>query len=212
MRLVAATAAVLVSVFTLTVYSPSSAHAAPQTDNKDRESKTITIQRGDSLSKIAKEHDSTFLRLFYANKNIKDPDLIYPGDKLRIPHKDEKLEKRALPADTTSIPVAPATSAPAASSAPVAQRVSAPARTSSPVSGSVWDRLAACESGGNWSINTGNGFYGGLQFTLSSWQAVGGTGYPHQASKSEQISRAQTLQQMQGWGAWPACSAQLGLL
>lgn len=76
---------------------------------------------------------------------------------------------------------------------------------------SDWDRLAQCESGGNWSINTGNGYYGGLQFSLQSWQAVGGSGYPHQASKEEQINRASKLQAIQGWGAWPACSARLGL-
>jgi hypothetical protein len=77
--------------------------------------------------------------------------------------------------------------------------------------GSVWDSLAACESGGNWAINTGNGFYGGLQFTLSSWQAVGGSGYPNQASREEQIMRGQMLQARGGWGNWPACSAKLGL-
>jgi len=75
----------------------------------------------------------------------------------------------------------------------------------------VWDRLAECESGGNWSINTGNGYYGGLQFSLSSWRAVGGTGYPHQASRAEQIKRAEMLLDIQGWGAWPACSRKLGL-
>lgn len=78
-------------------------------------------------------------------------------------------------------------------------------------SASDWDRLAECESGGNWSIDTGNGFYGGLQFQQSSWEAVGGTGNPANASKSEQIQRAEQLRQIQGWGAWPACSASLGL-
>ncbi len=67
------------------------------------------------------------------------------------------------------------------------------------------------ESGGNWSINTGNGYYGGLQFSQSSWRAVGGSGSPSQASKSEQIARAEALKARQGWGAWPACSAKLGL-
>lgn len=74
----------------------------------------------------------------------------------------------------------------------------------------VWDDLARCESGGNWSINTGNGFYGGLQFSLDSWRAVGGSGYPHQHSREEQIRRGDRLQQLQGWGAWPHCSRQLG--
>ena len=78
-------------------------------------------------------------------------------------------------------------------------------------SGSVWDRLAQCESGGNWSINTGNGFYGGLQFTPSTWRGYGGTGMPHQASRAEQIAVAERVQAGQGWGAWPACTAKLGI-
>ena len=76
----------------------------------------------------------------------------------------------------------------------------------------VWDKIAACESGGNWHINTGNGYYGGLQFSESSWKAVGGTGLPHQHSREEQIKRAKILQSQQGWGAWPSCAAKLGLL
>jgi hypothetical protein len=75
----------------------------------------------------------------------------------------------------------------------------------------IWDALAQCESGGNWSINTGNGYYGGLQFLLSTWRAVGGSGYPHQASREEQIRRGEILQQRYGWGQWPACSRRLGL-
>jgi hypothetical protein len=77
--------------------------------------------------------------------------------------------------------------------------------------GSVWDRLAQCESGGNWSINTGNGYYGGLQFSLSTWRAYGGSGYPHQNSRAQQIAIAQKLQAAAGWGQWPACSRKLGL-
>jgi len=73
-----------------------------------------------------------------------------------------------------------------------------------------WVRLAQCESGGNWSINTGNGYYGGLQFNLTSWRAVGGSGRPDQASAAEQMARAEILLDRQGWGAWPACSSKLG--
>ena len=75
----------------------------------------------------------------------------------------------------------------------------------------VWDRLAQCESGGNWSINTGNGFYGGLQFTASTWRAMGGTGLPHQHSRETQIAIAKKLQARAGWGQWPACTSKLGL-
>jgi nucleoid-associated protein YgaU len=78
-------------------------------------------------------------------------------------------------------------------------------------SGSTWDALAQCESGGNWAINTGNGYYGGLQFTLGTWQAHGGTGNPAAASRSTQIAVAERVLASQGWGAWPACSAKLGL-
>lgn len=76
---------------------------------------------------------------------------------------------------------------------------------------STWDSLAQCESGGNWSTNTGNGFSGGLQFTTSTWQAYGGTGSPADASRDQQIAVAERVQASQGWGAWPSCSAQLGL-
>jgi hypothetical protein len=86
-----------------------------------------------------------------------------------------------------------------------------PSASASAAPWSTWDRLAQCESSGDWHINTGNSYYGGLQFSLASWRAVGGSGYPHQASKAEQIRRAEKLLDMQGWGAWPACSAKLGL-
>ncbi|HET6949282.1 MAG TPA: transglycosylase family protein [Acidimicrobiales bacterium] len=75
----------------------------------------------------------------------------------------------------------------------------------------TWDALAQCEAGGNWSINTGNGYYGGLQFSLSSWQSVGGTGLPSDASRETQILMGQRLQARSGWGSWPACSSKLGL-
>jgi resuscitation-promoting factor RpfB len=91
------------------------------------------------------------------------------------------------------------------------ERSSSGSSSSSTPSGSVWDDLAECESGGNWSINTGNGYYGGLQFSLSTWRAYGGSGYPHEASREEQIRIAKKLQADAGWGSWPACSSKLGL-
>ena len=68
-----------------------------------------------------------------------------------------------------------------------------------------WDAVANCESGGNWAINTGNGYYGGLQFTMSTWKANGGTGSPHGASREEQIRVAENVLHSQGIGAWPVC-------
>ena len=76
----------------------------------------------------------------------------------------------------------------------------------------VWDSLARCESGGNWAINTGNGYYGGLQFNLGTWRAYGGTGYPHQNSREAQIAVAERLRAATGgYGSWPGCAAKLGL-
>lgn len=71
-----------------------------------------------------------------------------------------------------------------------------------------WDAIAACESGGNWAINTGNGYYGGLQFSMSTWRANGGTGSPHGASKAEQIRVAENTLRSQGIGAWPTCGGR----
>lgn len=73
-----------------------------------------------------------------------------------------------------------------------------------------WDAIAACESSGNWSTNTGNGFYGGLQFTLSTWHANGGTGNPANASREEQIRVANNVLKTQGIGAWPVCGKKGG--
>ncbi|MBV7707290.1 resuscitation-promoting factor [Nocardia sp. 852002-20019_SCH5090214] len=72
-----------------------------------------------------------------------------------------------------------------------------------------WDGVAQCESGGNWNINTGNGYYGGLQFTQSTWSANGGSGSPQNASKEEQIRVAENVLQTQGSGAWPVCGQYL---
>jgi hypothetical protein len=80
-----------------------------------------------------------------------------------------------------------------------------------PRSTQVWYDLAECESGGNWSIDTGNGYYGGLQFSLPTWESVGGSGYPHEHPAATQIEFGRTLQARQGWGAWPHCSEELGL-
>ena len=76
----------------------------------------------------------------------------------------------------------------------------------------VWDALAKCESGGNWATNTGNGYYGGLQFSLGTWQAYGGSGLPSNNSRETQIAIATKVRNASGgYGAWPACAASLGL-
>ena len=75
----------------------------------------------------------------------------------------------------------------------------------------VWAQLAQCESGGNPKTNTGNGFYGMYQFTLETWQSLGGTGYPHEADAATQTAMAKKLQAQAGWGQWPGCADKLGL-
>ncbi|SNX61732.1 LysM domain-containing protein [Streptomyces sp. TLI_55] len=86
------------------------------------------------------------------------------------------------------------------------------AGNASAATASEWDAVAQCESGGNWSINTGNGYYGGLQFSASTWAAYGGTAYApqaNQASKAQQIAVAEKVLASQGKGAWPVCGTGL---
>jgi hypothetical protein len=78
----------------------------------------------------------------------------------------------------------------------------------------TWNRLAQCESSGRWHINTGNGYYGGLQFSASTWRGFGGRKFArnaHRATKAEQIRVGERVRRAQGWGAWPYCSRRIGL-
>ena len=104
-------------------------------------------------------------------------------------------------------PAPPASTAPVAAPEPPAVAPEADAAAVRP----VWDELADCESGGDWSIDTGNGYYGGLQFSASTWSALGGTGLPHEHPREVQVAVAERLLDSQGWGAWPSCASQLGL-
>lgn len=241
MRYVAVTAAVLGSAFFLAPSSPVSLTDASNFNNviktpavqtvepriasanvmqaaapveKAAEVKKVVVEPGDHLTKIAAENETTYRRVYDANPSVNDPDLIYPGQELRIPPAEEVLTPRPVPENAPPA-VKTEAAAPAATAKPYAAPAVPRAKASAPAAavagGSVWDKLAACESGGNWAINTGNGYYGGLQFTLSTWQSVGGSGYPHQASREEQIARGQILQARSGWGQWPACTAKLGL-
>ena len=214
MRLFAVIAMLFIGTLVFNAES-TSVHAQPaekktnQSKKNKKLPKKIVVKSGDTLSKIAKKHSSTYLRIFNANINIKNPDLIYPGDKIRIPGTKEKLKKRTLPGvNIVSIRSSQQLSA-NNSTTSYRQPLAAPRYSTS--NGSTWDRLAQCESGGNWSANTGNSYYGGLQFTQSSWRSAGGSGLPNQAGKAEQITRAKILQARQGWGAWPACTSKLGI-
>ena len=208
-------AAVLVSAFALPAMAepvnavqrgPAKIVAA----KNDQQRKTVVVKRGDSLSKLAKRAKLTSWRpLWDLNKKIGHPNLIYPGQKLLIPAKGEKVKHRPLPALALTRAVSQERAAAPASSSR-RSTVTRSASTSS-VGGGVWDRLAQCESGGNWGVNTGNGYSGGLQFAPGTWRANGGTGSAHNASRAEQIRVAERVRASQGWGAWPACSSKLGL-
>jgi hypothetical protein len=149
------------------------------------------VEPGDTAASIATAYGlSSKWPVYDANPVIVDPAQPPVGAWLYIPHPSMSPQARPRPGQ--------------------------PGYTGQPsgtvVVDNIWLQLAACESSGNWGIDTGNGYYGGLQFTLSSWRAVGGAGYPHQAHPMEQIARADYLQRIQGWQAWPMCAGKLGLI
>ena len=108
---------------------------------------------------------------------------------------------KPAPTTTTTKPPAPSTTVAAAVQS---------TRLGDPNAEASWDALARCESGGNWAANTGNGYYGGLQFSLATWQNLGGQGTPNQASKATQIEMGKKLYRSSGWNAWPGCASSLG--
>ncbi|MCO4096754.1 LysM peptidoglycan-binding domain-containing protein [Macrococcoides canis] len=178
------------------------------------------IVPGDTLGKIASRYGVSVAQLKAWNGLRSD--LIIAGRTLKINGPAVAPVNRAAAPVTRTAYTAPVKRAVAKSTyqAPVRQTVySAPAkrvtttRTQAPAvrvnNGLNWAALARCESGGNPSINTGNGYYGMYQFNLQTWRGVGGSGYPHQASAAEQTKRAQILYNMRGAQPWPVCGAYL---
>ena len=166
-------------------------------------SSPYTVQPGDTLSRIAPDNWAEVA----AGNGIDNPDLIFVGQVIDLSATAPAPAPRASQPSQSSSSRAEAPASSSGSDDDVA-----PAASSGSSSGSgVWDQLAQCESGGDWSISTGNGYYGGLQFSQGSWNAAGGSGNPADASRDEQIRVAENLQNTQGWGAWPSCSSQLGL-
>ena len=176
---------------------------------------TYTVRPGDSLSAIAAHtYGSTadWPAVWWANRHqVTNPNMIAAGQRLRLPasgHVPRWMAKAAMAAigATGPAPAAPASAWSAGS--PAAQQAAAPAAASS--GGANWSGIAACESGGNWSANTGNGFYGGLQFTEQTWLAYGGGQYAasaNLATPAEQMAVADRVLAGQGIGAWPVCGA-----
>ena len=180
-----------------------------------------TVKPGDTLSAIAhKAYGSRadWPALWWTNRHkVDNPDAIVVGQRLQLstwhPRK-AWLVRAAMAASTPPAPPAPVASAQSPSSLPATS--SAPSYSGGSYSGGSssggvnWDAIAACESGGNWSTNTGNGFSGGLQFTQGTWDAYGGGQYASTAagaSRSQQIAVAQRVLAGQGIGAWPVCGS-----
>jgi len=173
-----------------------------------------TVRPGDTLSNIARQEYGSradWPALWWTNRhNISNPDAIVAGQKLRLStwHPRKAWIEKAAMAARPVLAQAPSSQSP--SSLPVATS-SAPVSGYPASSGGVnWSAIAACESGGNWSTNTGNGFYGGLQFSQGTWDAYGGGQYASTAagaSQSQQIAVAQRVLAGQGIGAWPVCGA-----
>ena len=182
---------------------------------------SYTVRQGDTLSTIAAHayHNAAdWPAVWWANRRqVRNPNMIAAGQRLQLPasgHVTAAMNRAAQGA----IPAPPPALAPAqAPAAPVStyqggQSASAPVSTAVPASsgGANWSAIASCESGGNWSANTGNGFYGGLQFTEGTWLAYGGGQYApsaNLASPSQQIAVAERVLAGQGIGAWPVCGA-----
>lgn len=174
-----------------------------------------TVQQGDTLSAIARHvygKSGDWEGVWWANRHaVADPDLISVGQSLRLPVADRvaRYARRArAAAPVPAAPQAPVQAAPAVSTDTTAAVPAPPA----PSGGSVdWAAIAQCESGGNWAADTGNGFYGGLQFTESTWLGYGGGQYASSAnlaSEGAQIAVAERVLAGQGIGAWPVCGAQ----
>jgi hypothetical protein len=186
-----------------------SLHAAPAHQMPGH----YTVRPGDTLSDIARQEYGSradWPALWWTNRHqIGNPDAIVAGQKLRLstwhPHKAWVRRAAMAAAGPALAPASAAMQSQTPSSVPVAAS-SYPASSG----GVNWSAIAACESGGNWSTNTGNGFSGGLQFSQGTWDAYGGGQYSSSAagaSESQQIAVAQRVLAGQGIGAWPVCGA-----
>jgi LysM repeat protein len=213
MRLIGTLAAIPIAAIMFLAHG-GQAHAQTNTAQQPKkpEPVKVEIKEGDTLDGIATDHQTTWPRLYDANTFIEDPNVIHPGEKVRVPDTNEQLAHREIATEPVAVE-APTNNTPV--SKPVTPKPKPAPVTPVVSTGSVWDALASCESGGNWAISTGNGYYGGLQFTAGTWISNGGGVYAptaNLATREQQITVASKLQSARGWAPWPACSAKLGLL
>ena len=176
---------------------------------------SYTVQQGDSLSAIAAHtygKAADWPAVWWVNRHqMANPDQIAAGQRLRLPASGQVPTWMARAAQAAALPGTSPTAS-AVSGPQPSSPAAAPVSTSAPASsgGANWSAIAACESGGNWSANTGNGFYGGLQFTEQTWLGYGGGQYASSANlatPAQQIAVAERVLAGQGIGAWPTCGA-----
>ena len=193
------------ALMVITISLHPGAHHAPA---------SYTVQQSDTLSAIAARtygKAADWPAVWWANRHqVPDPNVIAAGQRLRLPASGQVPAWMARAAQTTR--PAPAPVAAAASVPQADPPATAPVSTAAPASsgGANWSAIAACESGGNWSANTGNGFYGGLQFSEQTWLGYGGGQYASSANlatAAQQIAVAERVLAGQGIGAWPVCGA-----
>jgi LysM repeat protein len=176
---------------------------------------SYTVQQGDTLSVIAAHaygNAADWPAVWWANRHqVPNPNVIAAGQRLRLPASGQVPTWMARAA-RAGIPARSLAPAPAVSVSRADPPAAAPVSTAAPASsgGVNWSAIAACESGGNWSANTGNGFYGGLQFSEQTWLGYGGGQYASSANlatAAQQIAVAERVLAGQGIGAWPVCGA-----
>jgi LysM repeat protein len=195
----------------ITISLHPAAHAVPA---------SYTVHQGDSLSAIAARtygNSADWPAVWWANRSeVRNPNLLIVGQHLQLPasgHVTATMAKAAQAAIPAPAPAPDPVSAAPVSTVQSDPSTAAPVYSAAPApssDGVNWNAIASCESGGNWSTDTGNGFYGGLQFTQQTWLAYGGGQYAasaNQASESQQIAVAQQVLAGQGIGAWPVCGA-----
>lgn len=181
--------------------SPSVASSHKEESKPAPQPKIHVVEAGDSLSIIAeKEELESWRPLWDANEGLANPDLIYAGQQLVVPTgpvPERPLPEGVAPVQQTVVRKGTTTTTPRATS------TNRSAANYAPGASGVLERIRMRESGGNYAINTGNGYYGAYQFSLSTWRGVGGAGLPSEASPAEQDMRAQMLYDRRGCSPWP---------
>jgi LysM repeat protein len=186
--------------------NPAAAHHDPA---------SYTIRPGDTLSQLAARaygSAADWPAIWWANRRqVPNPDQITTGQRLALPTSHQVPPWLARAALAATAAARPAPAAPAGATAAPAAPAQASSAAPAPSGGVNWSAIAACESGGNWAASTGNGFYGGLQFTEQTWLGYGGGRYASSANlatPAQQIAVAQRVVAGQGIGAWPVCGAR----